>query len=68
MSLRMFHLLFIVLSIFGADLFAVWAVANYLRTADVGLLVLGVVAALGGVGLLAYAVHTARKLDQLVTR
>jgi hypothetical protein len=68
MSLRTFHLLFILTVMLGADLFAVWAVWTWTRTADRGILALGILAVLGGLGLLAYAVRLVRALDPSATR
>jgi hypothetical protein len=66
MSLRSFHLLFILTAMVGADLFALWAVWNWIATRDGGMLGLGILAVLGGLGLLAYAVRMSRKLDEAV--
>lgn len=64
MSLRAFHLLFILLVIVGADLFGVWAVWRYTETREVLTLVMGVVSLLGGLGLVAYAVYFVRNYDR----
>lgn len=65
LSLRSFHLFFILVSIVGADVFGVWAILNYFRGGDVMLLVLGVVAVLGGLGLIVYAVRLVRSFDSV---
>ena len=67
-SLRSFHLFFILLVIIGADLFGVWAVWSYERSANVLLLWLGILSLLGGLGLIAYAVAFVRKLDRAKIR
>jgi hypothetical protein len=64
LSLRSFHLLFILLAIVGADLFGVWAVWDWARGGDVLTLTLGIVALLGGLGLLFYALRLVRSLDR----
>lgn len=63
MSLRAFHLFFILVSIIGADLFAVWAVWHFTQTKDALILTLGVISALGGVGLLVYGIRQVRQFD-----
>ena len=63
MSLRMFHVIFILIATVGADLFGVWAVWNWKETGDVGMLALGVVSILGGLGLVVYLVRLIRVLD-----
>lgn len=63
MSLRAFHLLFILLVVLGADLFGVWSVVRYARGGDSSLLALGLVTILGGVGLVFYAIRFMRKMD-----
>jgi len=64
MSLRTFHLGFIFLCMVGADLFAVWSVVYWLRHADPVILALGMISALGGVGLMFYGIRLVRKLDE----
>ena len=64
LSLRSFHLLFILIAIVGADLFGVWTVWDWAHGGDALVLVLGVVALLGGLGLLVYAVKLVRALDR----
>ena len=63
MSLRSFHLLFILLVIFGADLFAVWAVWYWNRTGDGLMLGMGIAVAAGGLGLIFYAMRLRRRFD-----
>ena len=65
MSLRFFHLCFILLVIIGADFFGVWSVWNYTRTEDVVTLGLGIFSILGGLGLLWYAVKLVKSFDRL---
>ena len=64
MSLRTFHLLFILLAIVGADLFGLWAVWTYFGTKELLTLTLGIVSFLGGLGLIVYAVRLVRMLDK----
>ena len=68
MSLRAFHLLFIFLVILGADLFGIWAVRQYIAGGDPFALVIGVLAILGGLGLILYAVRLVKQLSALKTR
>jgi hypothetical protein len=65
MSLRSFHLVFILTVIVGADLFGAWSVWNYAQRGDVGLLTLGILAVLGGFGLIWYAIRLVRGMDSV---
>ena len=64
MSLRSFHLLFILISIVGADLFGLWAIWNYARTGDEVILSLGITSLVGGLGLLFYGTKLLKSLDR----
>ena len=64
MSLRAFHLLFVLVAIVGADLFFIWAMVAFGKNHDPLLMVLGVLSLLGGVGLTIYGVKLVRKLDE----
>lgn len=64
MSLRTFHLVFILFAIVGADLFGAWAIWHYTVNGDVWMLVLGILTILGGLGLIWYAFSFVRKLDE----
>jgi hypothetical protein len=64
LSLRAFHLFFILLSIMGADLFGVWAIRNYRATGDALILTLGIVTLVGGLCLVWYAYKVVRKFDR----
>jgi len=64
MSLRAFHLLFVLISIVGADLFFIWSMVTFGKTHDPVLMVLGVLSLLGGVGLTLYGIKLVRKLDE----
>jgi len=63
LSLRSFHLVFILLVIVGADLFGAWSVWYYARQGDVVVLTLGILAVLGGFGLIWYAIRLVRGMD-----
>ena len=63
LSLRSFHLLFILIAILGADLFAVWSVWYFVHNKDASILAFGIVAAMGGLGLIWYALRLVRSLD-----
>jgi uncharacterized membrane protein YqjE len=65
MSLRIFHLLFILLAIVGADFFGVWSIWYYTRTEDVLTLSLGIFSILGSLGLIWYAIKVVKHLDRL---
>jgi membrane protein YdbS with pleckstrin-like domain len=62
MSLRIFHLFFIFVSIVCAFGYGAWCVKESLRTADSSQMVIAVIAFLAGVGLIVYGVKVRRKL------
>ena len=64
MSLRTFHLVFILLSIIGAEMFVGWAAHDFRHTGDPVILTLGVMSAVGGLALAGYALYLVRKLDR----
>ena len=65
MSLRFFHLFFILLAIIGADFFGAWSVWNYTRTENVVTLSLGIFSIVGGLGLIWYAIKLVKRFDRL---
>lgn len=65
MSLRIFHIVFITLSIALSIFVAVWAVREFLATRSNGALALGLVFVAGGVALVFYAGKVFRKLRDL---
>jgi hypothetical protein len=65
MSLRVFHLLFIVLSALLAVFFAAWAVAQYRMDAGLGYAAAGVIALAAGAALVVYASAFLRKTRSL---
>lgn len=64
LSLKNFHLVFILLVIVGADLFGAWAVWHHAREGDSVVLTLGILAVLGGFGLILYALKVVRELER----
>jgi hypothetical protein len=64
MSLRTFHLVFILLAIVGADVFGAWAIWTYAGTEDGLVLAMGVLSLIGGFGLIWYAYRLVRGLDE----
>ncbi len=62
MSLKTFHLVFIVAAIIAADMFGAWAIWHYPETGDLLSLVLGIVTLIGGLALAVYAVYFVRKM------
>lgn len=64
MSLRWFHLVFLLLVIVGADLFGVWALRHPDSFGDRASLIVANASMLGGLGLAAYTYYLVRKLDR----
>lgn len=64
MSLRTFHLVFIIASIVMADMFGAWAIWHYPQTRDLLTLWLGILTLAGGLVLTVYAVLFVRRLDR----
>lgn len=63
MSLKTFHLVFIIIAIIAADMFGAWAIWH--RAALDGLTVaLGIATLVGGLVLTAYALFFVRKMDR----
>jgi hypothetical protein len=63
MSLRWFHMWFLLIVILGADFFGGWAIHVYRQTGDVFTLVMGIVTVVVGLGLAGYVAWLVRKLD-----
>lgn len=61
MSLRVFHLLFVGLSVVLAAFFAAWAVNQYRAAHDLGYALVGAVSLASGVGLAVYGAAFQRK-------
>ena len=64
LSLRSFHIFFIVFVVVAADLFAAWAIRDYVMSREVLSLVLGVVTIVGSLGLIAYGIWFVHKMDR----
>lgn len=54
MSLKAFHLVFIVLSILFSMAFGIWAVVNYSASDKIAELILGIISLLGTLGMSVY--------------
>ncbi len=65
MSLRIFHVIFITVSIALSVFVAIWVVREYMATRSMGALALAVVFVAGGVALVLYAGRAFRKLKDL---
>ncbi len=65
MSLKIFHLVFIALSILMAAMVGGWGVNRYLVDGRQGALVLGIAFFLAGAGLLVYGVKVMRKFREI---
>jgi len=65
LSLRVFHLFFLLVAIVGADLVGIWAINRYYRTDGTGMLVMGLICLVGGLGLLVYGIWFVRKMDRV---
>lgn len=64
MSLRIFHMVFVLSAIIGADLFGVWSIHHYRDTGNSVTLMLGLLTLVGGLGLIVYAFLLVRKLEK----
>ena len=64
MSLKAFHIFFVVVSTVFAVAFGAWAVSNYRTTGDLGSLVWGIASLLGAVVLVGYGRWFLRKLKK----
>jgi hypothetical protein len=64
MSLRTFHLIFILLVIMGAEMFVGWAAHDYWEARDPLILTLGIMSGLGGLGLAGYALYLVKRFDR----
>ncbi len=62
-SLRTFHLIFILIVIVTAELFGAREIWYYQHTRDVATLWMGILALVGGLGLSLYALYFVRKMD-----
>ena len=65
MSLKTFHLFFILVAIMGADLFGGWAVHEYRSGGDLTILLLGIACMLGGFGLVIYVFRLVRTMEKV---
>ncbi|HEY8132488.1 MAG TPA: hypothetical protein VII12_11420 [Thermoanaerobaculia bacterium] len=65
MSLRIFHIIFVTVSIALSIFVAIWGVREYMATHNSGALALSGVFLLGGILLVAYAGKAFRKLKDL---
>jgi len=63
MSLRTFHLFFILAAIVVADLFGAWTIWYYPQLGDNLILALGIVTILASFALMVYAVKLVKRLD-----
>ena len=66
MSLKSFHLFFIVVSILAAFGFSYWAYDNYHATKDSTLLAVAAISGLAGIGLVIYGIFFIRKAKQII--
>lgn len=65
MSLKAFHLAFILLCIVGAELVGAWALRAHSQTGALAMLLIGLVTLVGGLGLAGYSEHIARILERI---
>lgn len=64
MSLRAFHIFFIIVAIIMADIFGVWAIRDYRAYGNSLNLTLGVITLVGGLAMAVYAFWFVRKMDR----
>ena len=65
MSLKAFHILFIIFSILLAFGFGVWEIAGFSKSDDISQLVVGIISFLIGIGLVVYGIRFLRKLKNV---
>ena len=65
MSLRTFHVIFIIASIVLSLFVAVWAIREYQATRSAGALALGIVFVVGGIAMVIYGQRWFKKLKEL---
>ena len=65
MSLKAFHLIFIILSIFFTLMFGLWAVVNHSSSGETAELVMGIISLMGTVGLSVYLCYFIKKLKHI---
>ncbi len=63
-TLRTFHLIFILAAIILADMFGAWAIHEYGLTGAARYLWMGIPAFVGGLGLCAYSIFFVRRMDR----
>jgi len=63
MTLRNFHLFFILAAIVGAELFGAWSIHRFPSTGEASYLWMGIPTLLGGLGLCVYAYFFVRDMD-----
>jgi len=66
MSLKAFHLFFIVVSILAAFGFSYWALDNYLAAKDPTFLKIAIISALAGIGLVVYGFFFIKKAKKII--
>lgn len=64
LSLRTFHLVFVLIAIVAADMFGAWSIAEYMQTRDAFTLAWGILCFAVGFGLIGYGIWVVRKLDK----
>ena len=62
MSLKTFHVFFVIVSVLCALGFGAWSIAAYLRTGQVGTLALGIAGFIAAAALIWYGIWFLRKL------
>lgn len=65
MSLKAFHVFFVIVSTLCALGFGAWAIGDYLRTGNTGVLILGVLGFVGAAALVWYGLWFLRKLKNV---
>jgi hypothetical protein len=64
-SLKAFHVFFVIVSTLCALGFGAWAIGDYLRTGNTGVLILGVLGFVGAAALVWYGLWFLRKLKNV---
>lgn len=65
MSLRMIHLMFVLVVLIATDMFGAWAIWSFVQTGEGARLAAGIASFILGFGAVVYAIWMVRKLKEI---